>query len=112
MRMSNFESRLNTMEKMMKYFDEFIHLKEEEKMNNLTSLEISSAIPSNINDLMKKINKLENEVNEIKKQKQLSEMQNAKKIEDLKNKISYLQQVINNNKLNIDINKNILRYVY
>lgn len=53
-------------------------------MNNLTSLEISSAIPSNINDLIKKINKLENEVNEIKKQKQLSEMQNAKKIEDLK----------------------------
>ena len=108
MRMSNFESRLNTMEKMMKYFDEFIHLKEEEKMNNLTSLEISSAIPSNINDLIKKINKLENEVNEIKKQKQLSEMQNAKKIEDLKNKINYLQQVINNNKLNIDINKNNL----
>ena len=28
MRMSNIESRLNTMEKMMKYFDEFIHLKE------------------------------------------------------------------------------------
>ena len=52
MRMSNIESRLTTMEKMMKYFDEFIHLKEEEKINNLTALELSSNIPINIKYLL------------------------------------------------------------
>ena len=36
----------------MKYFDEFIHLKEEEKINNLNSLELSTNIPTNVNELI------------------------------------------------------------
>ena len=55
MRMSNMECRLNTMEKMMKYFDEFIHLKEEEKINNLNSFEISTNIPTYLNYLLNKV---------------------------------------------------------
>ena len=78
MRMSNIESRLNTMEKMMKYFDEFIHLKEEEKLNNLNSLEISTNIPSYFNDLMNKVDKLEKEINNLKKQKQISDIEHLK----------------------------------
>ena len=65
MRMSNIESRLTTMEKMMKYFDEFIHLKEEEKMNNLNSLELSSNIP--VNELILKINNLEKKLDLMQK---------------------------------------------
>ena len=106
MRMSNIESRLNTMEKMMKYFDEFIHLKEEEKLNNLSSLEISSNIPSYLNDLITKINKLEKELDNLKKQKQKSEIENSKIIENLKNKINFLEQIINNNKINFDNKEN------
>ena len=106
MRMSNIESRLNTMEKMMKYFDEFIHLKEEEKLNNLSSLEISSNIPSYINDLITKINKLEKELDNLKKQKQKSEIENSKIIENLKNKIYFLEQIINNNKINLENKEN------
>lgn len=106
MRMSNIESRLNTMEKMMKYFDEFIHLKEEEKLNNLTSLEISSNIPSYIKDLVSKINRLEKELDTIKKQKEISENKNAKMIEKLSNKINFLEQMINNNKLNLNDKQN------
>ena len=97
MRMSNIESRLNTMEKMMKCFDEFIHLKEEEKINNLSSLEISTNIPSYINDLISKVNKLEKELENIKKQKEISEAENTKIINNLNNKIQYLEDIINNN---------------
>ena len=108
MRMSNIESRLNTMEKMMKYFDEFIHLKEEEKLNNLTSLEISSDIHSYLNDLITKINKLEKEIDNLKKQKQKSEIENSKTIENLKNKINFLEEIINNKKINLENNENNL----
>ena len=113
MRMSNIESRLNTMEKMMKYFDEFIHLKEEEKLNNLSSLEITTNIPSYINDLVAKINKLEKELDNIKKQKEISEAGNAKIINNLNNKIHYLEDLINNNNNKLILenktnNKNIL----
>ena len=106
MRMSNIESRLNTMEKMMKYFDEFIHLKEEEKLNNLTSLEISSNMPSYINQLISKINKIEKELENIKKDKQIIEEENKKIIENLNNKIQYLEKIINNNNLNLNMNMN------
>ena len=106
MRMSNIESRLMTMEKMMKYFDEFIHLKEEEKLNNLTSLEISSDIHSYLNDLITKINKLEKEIDNLKKQKQKSEIENSKTIENLKNKINFLEEIINNKKINLENNEN------
>ena len=102
MRMSNIESRLNTMEKMMKYFDEFIHLKEEEKINNLNSLEISTNIPTYLNDLLNKVDKLEKELNNFKKQKHIAD----KTIENLTNKIQILENIINNNNLNKEININ------
>ena len=105
MRMSNIESRLSTMEKMMKYFDEFIHLKEEEKLNNLSSLEITSNIPSYLNGLTTKINRLEKELDNLKKQKRQSEIENSKIIENLQNKVNFLEQIINNNKNNFDSKK-------
>ena len=97
MRMSNIESRLTTMEKMMKYFDEFLHLKEEEKMNNLTSLEFSSNIPINVNELLAKINNLEKKLDLIQKQKQQSDIENEKIIQNLNNKIEFLEKIINSN---------------
>jgi hypothetical protein len=106
MRMSNIESRLTTMEKMMKYFDEFIHLKEEEKMNNLNSLELSSNIP--VNELILKINNLEKKLDLMKKQKQQSDIENEKIIKNLNDKIEFLEKLINTNNLSQNlINKNI-----
>ena len=119
MRMSNIESRLTTMEKMMKYFDEFIHLKEEEKINNLNSLELSTNIPMNVNELINKINNLEKKLAIMQKQKQQSDIENEKIIKNLTNKIDFLEKLINTNNLsqtnilknipkeiNIDNNKN------
>ena len=97
MRMSNIESRLLTMEKMMKYFDEFLHLKEEEKLNNLTSLELSPNIPTNVNELVIKINNLEKKLDLIQKQKQQSDIENEKIIKNLNNKIEFLEKIINSN---------------
>jgi hypothetical protein len=97
MRMSNIEIRLNTMEKMMKYFDEFIHLKEEEKLNNINSLELSANIPQYLNDLLNKVDKLEKEINNLKKQKQISDIEHAKTIENLNNKIQFLEKIVTNN---------------
>ena len=106
MRMSNIESRLTTMEKMMKYFDEFIHLKEEEKMNNLNSLELSSNIP--VNELILKINNLEKKLDLMQKQKQQSDIENEKIIKNLNDKIEFLEKLINTNNLSqYLINKNI-----
>ena len=108
MRMSNIESRLTTLEKMMKYFDEFLHLKEEEKMNNLTSLEFSSNIPININELLAKINNLEKKLDLIQKQKQQSDIENEKIIQNLNSKIEFLEKIINSNDLSRNnINKKI-----
>ena len=108
MRMSNIESRLTTMEKMMKYFDEFLHLKEEEKMNNLTSLEFSSNIPINVNELLAKINNLEKKLDLIQKQKQQSDIENEKIIQNLNSKIEFLEKIINSNDLSRNnINKKI-----
>ena len=106
MRMSNIESRLTTMEKMMKYFDEFIHLKEEEKINNLNSLELSSNIP--VNELILKINNLEKKLDLMQKQKQQSDIENEKIIKNLNDKIEFLEKLINTNNLSQNlINKNI-----
>ena len=106
MRMSNIESRLTTMEKMMKYFDEFIHLKEEEKMNNLNSLELSSNIQ--VNELILKINNLEKKLDLMQKQKQQSDIENEKIIKNLNDKIEFLEKLINTNNLSQNlINKNI-----
>ena len=106
MRMSNIESRLTTMEKMMKYFDEFIHLKEEEKMNNLNSLELSSNKP--VNEMILKINNLEKKLDLMQKQKQQSDIENEKIIKNLNDKIEFLEKLINTNNLSQNlINKNI-----
>ena len=108
MRMSNIESRLTTMEKMMKYFDEFIHLKEEEKINNLNSLELSSNIPSNVNEMMNKINNLEKKLALMQKQKQQSDIENEKIIKNLTNKIDFLEKLINTQNLSqTNVIKNI-----
>ena len=108
MRMSNIESRLLTMEKMMKYFDEFIHLKEEEKLNNLTSLELSSNMPANVNELVMKINNLEKKLDLIQKQKQQSDLENKKIIQNLNNKIEFLESIINSSNYSQNyINKKI-----
>ena len=108
MRMSNIESRLLTMEKMMKYFDEFIHLKEEEKLNNLTSLELSSNMPTNVNELVMKINNLEKKLDLIQKQKQQSDLENKKIIQNLNNKIEFLESIINSSNYSQNyINKKI-----
>jgi len=108
MRMSNIESRLTTMEKMMKYFDEFIHLKEEEKINNLTNLELSSNIPINVNQLLNKINNLEKKLDLLQKQKQQSDIENEKIIKNLNNKIDFLEKLINTNSLSQNyMNNNI-----
>ena len=108
MRMSNIESRLTTMEKMMKYFDEFIHLKEEEKINNLNSLELSSNIPTNVNEMMNKINNLEKKLALMQKQKQQSDIENEKIIKNLTNKIDFLEKLINTQNLSqTNVIKNI-----
>ena len=108
MRIGNIESRLTTMEKMMKYFDEFLHLKEEEKMNNLTSLELSSNIPININELLTKINSLEKKLDLIQKQKHQSDIENEKIIKNLNDRIEFLEKIINSNdQSQININKKL-----
>ena len=104
MRISNIESRLTTMEKMIKYFDEFLHLKEEEKMNNLNSLELSQNIPMNVNDLVTKIDKLEKKLDLVQKQKQQSDIEHEKIIQNLSKKIEYLENLINSNNISQNIN--------
>jgi hypothetical protein len=83
--MNNLESRISSLEKMLQYLDEFIHLKEEEKestsQNNLI-----------INQLNIKINLLEKEITKLHKEK----AENIKTIEELNNKIINLERQINN----------------
>jgi chromosome segregation ATPase len=83
--MNNLESRISSLEKMLQYLDEFIHLKEEEKestsQNNLI-----------INQLNIKINLLEKEITKLHKEK----TENIKTIEELNNKIINLERQINN----------------
>jgi hypothetical protein len=83
--MNNLENRISSLEKMLQYLDEFIHLKEEEKestsQNNLI-----------INQLNIKINLLEKEITKLHKEK----TENIKTIEELNNKIINLERQINN----------------
>ena len=85
LRMNNLENRISSLEKMLQYLDEFIHLKEEEKestsKNNLI-----------INQLNIKINLLEKEITKLHKEK----AENMKTIEELNNKIINLERQINN----------------
>lgn len=103
MRLSNIESRMNTMEKMIKFFDDFIHVKGEEKINNLNSLESELGC---ITDLVEKINNQEKEINNLKNIIKSNENENAKKIKSLQNKIINLEQIIFGNKISIPDNSN------
>ena len=91
MRLSNIESRITTMEKMIKFFDEFIHVKSEEKLNNLNSLESELSC---IGDLVQKINNQEEEIKNLKNQMATNEIENSKKFKILQNKISNLEHII------------------
>jgi hypothetical protein len=87
--MDNLEDRISSLEKMLQYLDEFIHLKQEEKdtdfQNNLM-----------IDQLNVKINLLEKEIRILHKEKN----ENKKIIIELNNKIQSLERQINNNNYN------------
>jgi len=89
LRMDNLEDRISSLEKMLQYLDEFIHLKQEEKdtdfQNNLM-----------IDQLNVKINLLEKEIRILHKEKN----ENKKIIIELNNKIQSLERQINNNNYN------------
>ena len=73
-----------SLEKMLQYLDEFIHLKEEEKNNNQLNILIEP--------LVIKINILEKEIKNLKKEKE----ENKKQISELNNKIINLEKKIEN----------------
>ena len=83
-RISNLEDRMFSLEKMLQYLDEFIHLKEEEKNNNQLNILIEP--------LVIKINILEKEIKNLKKEKE----ENKKQISELNNKIINLEKKIEN----------------
>jgi chromosome segregation ATPase len=73
-----------SLEKMLQYLDEFIHLKEEEKNNNQLNILIEP--------LVIKINILEKEIKNLQKEKE----ENKKQISELNNKIINLEKKIEN----------------
>jgi len=83
-RINNLEDRMFSLEKMLQYLDEFIHLKEEEKNNNQLNILIEP--------LVIKINILEKEIKNLKKEKE----ENKKQISELNNKIINLEKKIEN----------------
>ena len=101
LRLSNIENRIETMEKMLKFFDEFFRLKDEEKFNDfkVNNFEINN------NYLIEKINDLENRVNE--KDNKIEELNSV--IKNLKDKIDVLtnnNNILYNNKSNFTNNMN------
>ena len=84
-RMNNIENRISSLEKMLQYLDEFIHLKEEEK-DNLSQSNLM------INQLNIKIKLLEKEIRILHKEKE----ENKETISELNNKIFNLEKQINN----------------
>ena len=83
-RISNLEGRISSLEKMLQYLDEFIHLKEEEKTENQNNILIEP--------LLVKINILEKEIQSLQKEKE----ENKKTISELNDKIYILEKKINN----------------
>ena len=83
-RISNLEGRISSLEKMLQYLDEFIHLKEEEKTENQNNILIEP--------LLVKINILEKEIQSLKKEKE----ENIKTISELNNKIYMFEKKLNN----------------
>ena len=84
-RINNLENRMTTLEKMLQYLDEFIHLKQEEKSNDCQSNLMIDKLNIKINILEKEIKNLQKEKNEDKKT-----------IKELNNKIISLERKINN----------------
>ena len=83
-RISNLEGRISSLEKMLQYLDEFIHLKEEEKTENQNNILIEP--------LLVKINILEKEIQSLKKEKE----ENKKIISELNDKIYMFEKKLNN----------------
>jgi len=83
-RISNLEGRISSLEKMLQYLDEFIHLKEEEKTENQNNILIEP--------LLVKINILEKEIKSLKKEKE----ENKKTISELSDKIYMFEKKLNN----------------
>ena len=115
MRISVLEDRMKSLEKMLRLYEERINIKEEEKINEIKSLESNNAI---ISKLTKKVKNLEKKVEDMTIQKLKAEAENSKIIEDLNKKIKNLEEIIKmnnnqneeiNNINNEDINKNINR---
>ena len=84
-RINSLEERILSLEKNLQYFDEFIHLKEEEKNNNPINQDITI-----LNPLIKKINLLEKEIKSLHKEKE----ENRKIISELTNKITNLEKKV------------------
>ena len=101
MRISVLEDRTKSLEKMLRLFDERIHLKEEEKLEEIKNMESSTNIIIKLN---KKIKNLEKQIKEITTQKQLIEEENKKKFDELYARIEVLEG--GKNKKNITINTN------
>ena len=85
LRIVSLENRVETMEKMLKYLDEFIHLKEEEKSNNNQNNVF-------VEPLITKINSLEKDIKSLKMEKE----NNIKIINELNNRIKLLEKKTNN----------------
>ena len=81
-RMSNLEERISSLEKMLRYFDEFINLKEEEKKDNQNN--------TLVKPLIKKINLLEKDIQSLEKEKE----ENKKIIHELNDKIINLEKKV------------------
>ena len=84
-RLNNLENRISSLEKMLQYLDEFIHLKEEEKNNTNQNNLIVDKLNIKIDMLQKEIKVLNKENNE-----------NQQTIRELNNKIISLERQINN----------------
>ena len=113
MRISVLEDRMKSLEKMLRLYEERINIKEEEKINEIKSLESNNAI---ISKLTKKIKNLEKKVEDMTIQKLKAEAENSKIVNDLNERIKNLEEIIkmnnnqieeNNNINNEDINKNM-----
>ncbi len=84
-RINSLEERILSLEKMLQYIDEFIHLKEEEKSNNNQNNAF-------VEPLIAKINSLEKEIKSMKMEKE----NNIKIINELNNRIKLLEKKANN----------------
>ena len=83
-RLENLEERISSLEKMLHYLDEFIHLKEQIKKDNINNL-IAQPLIVKLKSLEKKIQKLQKEKEE-----------NKKKISELNGKIANIEKKLDN----------------